>query len=417
MRFIHAADLHLDSPMAGLRARHGTLADDVSGATRTAFRRMIDVAIREKVDFVVIAGDVFDRDLTDFAPGLFFVSGLSDLGKAGIRVALIRGNHDATGRISRNLKWPANVYEFGSRAPSTHLLEDLGVAIHGQSFPDRAVTENLAAAYPPPKAGWFNIGLLHTSADGNYGHDTYAPCNLADLTGKGYDYWALGHVHQRRVLAENPWVVFPGNLQGRHVNEPGEKGFTLVSVEGGRVREVLPCPVESLRWVDLRIDVSRAESIEDALPAIAEAFAEASARADDRALAARLRLVGASPAHGALIAERERLEAECDSLAEQALGTILIEKILIETRPAAFPSDPALVRTDLAPLLRGVAEDAHETADLRLGLEDALRRLHPTLTSRDDVGLTHIGDDRFAKLLADAEALLAHRLGAGVRRR
>ncbi len=415
MRFIHAADLHLDSPMAGLRARHGALAEDVSSATRTGFRRMIEVAIREKVDLVLIAGDVFDRDWTDYSTGLFFASGLSDLGKAGIRVALIRGNHDATGRISRNLKWPSNVHEFGSRTPSSHVLEDLGVAIHGQSFPDRAVAENLAAAYPPPKAGFLNIGLLHTSCDGRYGHDTYAPCSLEDLTGKGYDYWALGHVHQRRVLAEDPWVVFPGNLQGRHVNEPGEKGFTLVTVEGGRVREVLPCPVESLRWVDLRIDLSRAATLDDALPFVAEAFAAAGA--DDRALAARLRLVGATPAHGALIAERDRLEAECDSLAEQSLGTILIEKILIETRPAAHPDAGGLVRADLLPLLRAISEDVHEAADLRVGLDDAIRRLPVNLTTHDDVGLTPLGDERFAKLLADAQALLAHRLGAGERRR
>ncbi len=410
MRFIHAADLHLDSPMAGLRARHGALAEDTSRATRAAFRRMIDVAVRDKVDLVVIAGDVFDRDWTDYSTGLFFASGLSDLGKAGIRVALIRGNHDATGRISRNLSWPSNVHELGSRGPSTYLLDDLGVAIHGQSFPDRAVTENLAAAYPPPKAGWFNIGLLHTSCDGKYGHDTYAPCTLEDLVGKGYEYWALGHVHQRRVLSESPWVVYPGNLQGRHVNEPGEKGFTLVDVEGGRVREVAAYSADSLRWVDLRIDISGATSLEEALPSIAEAFATACAGRNDRALAARIRLGGASPAHGALIAERDRLEAECDSLAEQAVGTILIEKILIETSPRAHRDDPGLSRADLAPLLRAIREDVHEAAELRLGLEDALRRLPTNLTTLDNVGLIPLGDERFAKLLADAEALLAHRL-------
>jgi exonuclease SbcD len=417
MRFIHAADLHLDSPMAGLRARHGGRDIDVSAATRAAYRRMIDTAIREKVDLVLIAGDAFDHDLTDFGPGLFFVSGLADLGKAGIRVALIRGNHDAEGRISRNLTWPTNVHEFGSRGPSTYLLQDLGIAIHGQSFPDRAVTENLAAAYPPPKAGWFNIGLLHTSCDGRYGHDTYAPCSLEDLTGKGYDYWALGHVHQRRVLAMDPWVVFPGNLQGRHVNEPGEKGFTLVTVEAGHVREVTHCPADTMQWVDLSIDLSHAATLDDALPAIAEAFATISTPADDRGVAARLRLVGASKAHGALIAERERLEAECDSRAEQAHGTILIEKILIETRPAAHSDDAALPRIDLAPLVRAICEDVHEAADLRADLEAAFGRMPRNLVSHDDVGLIHLGEERFAKLLADAEALLAHCLAVGDRRR
>jgi DNA repair exonuclease SbcCD nuclease subunit len=416
MRFIHAADLHLDSPMAGVRAHHGTGTSDVSSATRTAFRRLIDVAIGEKVDLVLIAGDVFDRDWTDYATGLFFVSGLSDLGKAGIRVALVRGNHDAEGCISRRLAWPPNVHEFASRSPSTYLLEDLGVAIHGQSFPDRAVTENLAAAYPPPKPGWFNIGLLHTSCDGKYGHDTYAPCSLADLTGKGYDYWALGHVHQRRVLAEDPWVVFPGNLQGRHVNEPGVKGFTLVAVEGGRVREVAHVPADDLRWIELRIDLSRAATLDDALPSIAEALATASAGGDDRAIAARLRLVGPSPAHGALIAEHERFAAECDSLAEQAPGSVTIEKILIETRPAAEPGAGA-GRADLAPLVRAICDDPIESSELRSTLEEALARLPINLREHRDVGLTLIGDERFAKLLADAEALLAYRLGAGDGRR
>jgi DNA repair exonuclease SbcCD nuclease subunit len=417
MRFIHAADLHLDSPMAGLRARHGTRAIDIAAATRAAFRRMIDTAIREKVDLVLIAGDVFDRDLSDFAAGLFFVSGLSDLGKAGIRVALIRGNHDAEGRISRNLGLPPNVHEFGSRAASTYLLEDLGVAIHGQSFPDRAVTENLAAAYPSPKPGLLNIGLLHTSADGNYGHDTYAPCSLDDLVGKGYDYWALGHVHRRLVLSQDPWVVFPGNLQGRHVNEPGEKGFTLVTVEAGQVRDLTHCPADTLRWVDLRIDLSRAATLDAALPFVAGAFAIACAGGDDRAIAARLRLIGASPAHGALIAERTRLEAECDSLAEQAPATILIEKILIETRPASHADGPSLERADLVALLRAVSGNVHEAAELRLALEDALGRLPPALTCHAEVGLVPIGDDRFEKLIAEAVALLAHRLGAAERRR
>lgn len=417
MRFIHAADLHLDSPMAGLRARHGARADDVSRATRTAFRRLIDVAIRDKVDFVLVAGDVFDRDWPDYSTGLFFASGLADLGKAGIRVALIRGNHDAASRMSRHLTWSSNVYEFGHHEPSTHLLDDLGVAIHGQSFPDRAVMENLAAAYPAPRAGWFNIGLLHTSADGKYGHDTYAPCSLDDLTGKGYDYWALGHVHQRRVLAENPWVVFAGNLQGRHVNEQGEKGFTLVDVEGGRVRKATHCPADCLHWVDLRIDLSHAATLDEALPLVSEAIATASARANDHTIAVRLHLVGTSPAHGALIAERERLEAECDGFAEQAVGTILIEKLLIETRLPSYPDAEGRAGTDLAPIVRTLCEDEFAIADLRLGLDDALRRLPINLMTHDDVGLIPIGDERFAKLLANAEALLGHRLGAGNRRR
>jgi exonuclease SbcD len=417
MRFIHAADLHLDSPMAGLRARHGRPTSDVSHATRTAFRSLVETAICEKVDFVLVAGDMFDRDWLDYSTGLFFASGLADLGKAGIRVALIRGNHDAASRMSRHLTWSSNVHEFGCDAPSTWFLDDIGVAIHGQSFPDRGVSENLAAAYPAARGGWFNIGLLHTSADGKYGHDTYAPCSLDDLIGKNYDYWALGHVHQRRVLCEDPWIVFPGNLQGRHVNEKGEKGFTLVCVEAGRVREALHRPADSLRWADLAIDLSKAETFDEALPSIAEAVTALSRRSADRAIAARLRLVGTSPAHGALIADRERLEAECDGFADQAATTILVEKLLIETRPLSSPMKGERTGTDLGPIVRTICEDAIGLADLRLDLENALRRLPVALVTDDSVGSIPIGDERFGKLLADAEALLAHRLDARNRRR
>ena len=239
MRFIHAADLHLDSPLTGLRERAGSRAEDLAGATQRAFREMIQFAIDEKVDLVLIAGDIFDGDWSDYKSGLEFIAGLADLDKAGIRVAMIRGNHDAANKMSRRLQWPKNTFEFRSRSPETHVIDELGVAIHGQSFPNGAVPQNLAQNYPTARGDLFNIGLLHTSGSGPSAHVTYAPCSVADLTAKEYDYWALGHVHTRRLLCESPPIVFPGNLQGRHINEPGERGFMLVTVE--------PCSRRSLR--------------------------------------------------------------------------------------------------------------------------------------------------------------------------
>lgn len=393
--------------------RIGGKADEIRGATRTAFRRMIDFAIAEKVDFMLIAGDVFDRDWPDYSTGLFFVSGLADLAKAGIRVAMIRGNHDAANRMSRRLTWPRNVHEFDSHRPTTHLLDDLGVAIHGQSFADRAVSENLAAAYPPPRAGWFNIGLLHTSADGTFGHDTYAPCAISDLVGKSYDYWALGHVHRRRVIATDPYIVFPGNLQARHVNEPGEKSFTLVTVEGGQVREVAPCPVDTLRFAEIFVDASKSRTIEELLPLVSESMSAALRKAEGRAVATRLRLTGESAGHGEFVADIERLEAECDGLAGQASGHIFIERVVVETIAPRAPAATNGAHTDLTPLITAIVDDPVEIAEVRRILEEGLKRLPANVKDHCGTDFAGIGDIGFAKILSDARALLAHRLGGG----
>ena len=181
MRFIHAADLHLDSPLSGLRERAGEQAEKLIGATRRAFEKLVDFAVDERVDFVVIAGDVFDGDWPDHGTGLFFVKTLARLNAAGIPVAMIRGNHDAASVISRRLSWPGNVREFSSRVPETWTLPDLNVAIHGQSFADRAIPQNLAAGYPDPVPGLFNIGILHTSATGRPGHGLVTLRGLTEM--------------------------------------------------------------------------------------------------------------------------------------------------------------------------------------------------------------------------------------------
>ena len=209
---------------------------------------MIQFAIDEKVDLVLIAGDIFDGDWSDYKSGLEFIAGLADLDKAGVRVAMVRGNHDAANKMSCRLKWPKNTFEFRSRTPETHVIDDLDVAIHGQSFPNGAVPQNLAQNYPVARGDLFNIGLLHTSGSGPSAHATYAPCSVNDLTAKGYDYWALGHVHTRSTLCDSPPVVFPGNLQGRHINEPGERGFMLVTVEANHVQDIRFVPIDVLRY-------------------------------------------------------------------------------------------------------------------------------------------------------------------------
>ena len=407
MRFIHAADLHLDSPLTGLRERAGSRAEDVAGATRRAFRDMIQFAVDEKVDLVLIAGDIFDGDWSDYKSGLEFIAGLADLDKAGIRVAMIRGNHDAANKMSRRLKWPKNTFEFDHRAPEPHIIEELGVAIHGQSFPNGAVPENLAQNYPEARGDLFNIGLLHTSANGVSPHATYAPCSITDLIAKGYDYWALGHVHTRSILCESPPIVFPGNLQGRHINEPGPRGFMLVTVEANHVQEVRFVPIDVLRWQRIEVDLSSAYSFDEALSLIGSALQAAVSAADDRALAVRLVLTGATSLHGELLSRSEALDAECDALICSATGEIWIEQIHIETKPLLTNADYSVAGA-LASLVNRIATDTAEAADIRQNIEPALQKVPVEI--RSIAGLEPFTDECFAGIIADAAALLGHRL-------
>src|SRR5271166_4274433 len=193
--FIHAADIHLDSPLKGLERYENAPVERIRGATRRAFTRLIDLAIEKRVEFVLIAGDLYDGDWRDYNTGLYLTRQLGRLRDMGIRVFIIAGNHDAANKMTRTLRLPDNVRLLAHDRPETVRLDDLGIAIHGQSFAKAAVVENLAAAYPAPLSGCINIGLLHTALSGADGHERYAPCTLEELRGRSYDYWALGHVH------------------------------------------------------------------------------------------------------------------------------------------------------------------------------------------------------------------------------
>jgi len=334
-RFLHAADLHLDSPLRGLAMREEAPAQTLLGASRRAFDALVDLAVAEAVDFVVIAGDVYDRDWKGYETGLFFKRGMARLQAEGIPVYLIAGNHDAASVISRRLTLPENVQVFSSRAPETVEPAAWPLAIHGMSFPNRVVEENLVPRYPDPVAGKFNLGLLHTSLAGSEGHDTYAPCTVAELVAKGYDYWALGHVHQPQIVHESPWIVYPGNLQGRHIRESGPRGCRLVSIDDAL--EVASCewrPLDLARWGTAEVDLGGVGSLDEALPRIRAAMSAAVGAAEGRLLALRLVLSGVTSAHGELCSRFDRLEAETLSIAEEfGDGAVWLERVKLSTRP------------------------------------------------------------------------------------
>ena len=221
---------------------------------------------------MVIAGDLYDGQWKDYNTGHFFCRQMGRLHQAGIPVYLLFGNHDAESEMTKKLLLPPNVHTFTTRRPSTFRIDDLNVVLHGQSFRDAATTENLAVSYPPPVPGAFNIGVLHTALEGNAAHATYAPCSVAELVARGYGYWALGHVHEHAVVREDPRVVFPGNLQGRHVRECGPRGACLVAVDGDRVQRVERLLVDVLRWQVVEVDASEARTMEAVVRAVGRAF-------------------------------------------------------------------------------------------------------------------------------------------------
>ncbi len=424
-RFLHAADIHLDSPLRGLERYDEAMAEEVRGAPRRALENLVGLAIDEEVAFVLIAGDLYDGDWRDYNTGIFFVRQMRRLEGAGIPVHLVSGNHDAASRITKRLRLPENVVHYSDRKPETRLLSDLGVAIHGQSFAGREVREDLSAGYPPPEPGRFNIGLLHTSLDGRPGHDVYAPCKVTDLCSKGYDYWALGHVHEREVISRDPWIVFPGNIQGRHARELGARGCSLVTVEGGEVRDVEHRPLDVVRWARVEVDLSELASAEESIDRVREELERVSAEVEGRMLAARIVLGGRSAAHEALARDPERWIHEYREQATVIAGPgVWVERVLFETRPErdfeweagkAGGREDAL--GDLLDLIARLDQDSLDLAELGAIFGEFAKRLPaPLLRSEDGFDPTDAGTIREA-LPAVRDLLLNRLLDLGAEER
>jgi exonuclease SbcD len=378
-RFIHAADIHLDSPLRGLAGYEGPAVECIRTATRQAFDNLISEAIGQEVSFVIIAGDLYDGDWRDYQTGLFFVRQMGRLAKANIPTFVLHGNHDAESQITRRLTLPEGVNVFSTRKPETFTLEELGVALHGQSFRQRDVTDNLVPAYPEPVEGAFNIGVLHTGMGGMGGHANYAPCTLDELVAKGYDYWALGHVHQGGILHQNPHVVFPGNLQGRHIRETGPKGAYLVSVEDHEIVELGLLHTDVVRWVHLQVNVDGCDRNAEAPERVRRAIEQAiDVDADGRLLACRIELTGRTEIHDHLLVSAEHLLAEARAA---ALGfgddAAWIERVVVDTEPILDPTVLAAREDalgDLNRMLGDAPSDAGLLAQLELDIGELVRK-------------------------------------------
>jgi len=412
MRFIHAADIHLDSPLRGLGSYDDMPVDILRSASRAAFTRLVEEAIALEVDFMVIAGDLYDGDWKDHNTGIYFAAQMGRLRNAGIPVYLLHGNHDAESVMTRRLALPDNVHVFRSNRPCTFVLDAHKVALHGQSFAQAAVTDNLAAAYPDPLPGHFNIGVLHTGLEGYAEHAHYAPCTLEQLQVRGYQYWALGHVHEFRVFPGAVPVVFPGNLQGRHIREQGPRGAVLVSCAEDAVESIERLEVDVLRWHALAVDAAGCVTWAEALTRLRGALEPVlREQAADRPCVLRLTLEGATELHGELVGRRAQLRADLLAImAALAGGRLWLEKLQVATRlPRRHREGAGIEADDLAALLAEAAADPVFQAEFREGLQPLLDRAPYELSGQVPVFDALRGEGAGA-LLSDAAAAVLGRL-------
>jgi len=418
-RVLHAADIHLDSPLQKLGSYEHAPVERIRGASRRALQSMVDLAIDQSVDLVVIAGDLYDGDWQDQNTGLFFVAQSNRLVQAGIPVFVIRGNHDAANVMTSTLPLPSNpdgsAIMLGSDRVDQRILEDRGIAVHGRSFRTRAETENMAADYPAPISGMFNIGVLHTSLTGAEGHDPYAPCTPAQLTEKRYDYWALGHVHTRgeHTLDGGPPIHFSGNLQGRHIRETGPKGCLIVDIDDRQQCQTKFHELDVVRWQACRLDVTGLHHLDEVTDAFQDWLQQSIDR--DRLLVVRVELVGESELNRELRRQHKQLRASLQAVSvTYGHDLVWLEDVKVHTKSPA--SQAATLEMD-GPLksLRTVVDQLKSDTQLdevvRHELRSLLRKLPTELSDMDSLP-TH-RKDWTRDLVDSATAEVLGRLEAG----
>jgi DNA repair exonuclease SbcCD nuclease subunit len=411
MKFIHCADVHLDTPLQGLAEYPGAPINEIRNATRRAFEKVLDAAICESVDFLIIAGDLYDTGLKSFESALFFNKQMARLADAGIDVYLIYGNHDAASKLIKQLRPPKNVHIFHSTEPQSFSNPKLRLAIHGQSFSTPEITENLAGNYPPAVRGFFNIGVLHTNLGGISDHANYAPCSLQTLQSKGYQYWALGHVHNRQVLCADPYIVYPGNIQGRHGKEQGEKSCELVTVADAGTISIESIATSVVPWIESRIEASGCQNADEVYEKLRAALSSVVAEAKERVTAVRLKISGETDAHAELNRDLDQVRNETISVANECgNGLLWIERVQVATLPR-FDRASLLTRDDpVGEIVRIIAALRSNPAgfDDFASIQELRKKLPPDIAE----GAEPITLDAPAMIMAleEAEGLLLARL-------
>lgn len=392
-RFVHTADLHLDSPLRSLALRDPDLADLIAGASRHALQRIVDLCLAEQVDALLIAGDLYDGSQTSMKTARFLSAQLARLDQAGLRCFIIRGNHDAESLITRELTLPPSTHVFGARAGLEVIDTDaLRIAIHGLSFRDRRAPESLLPRYRAPVSGAINIGMMHTSLNGAAGHDPYAPCALADLHASGFDYWALGHIHKRAVYSGVAQVVMPGIPQGRDIGEAGAGSATLVTITAAGAIKLEERVVALARFARLPIDITELRDWPELRTAIHDTL-----RKQDMItphLVARLDFIGAGPLAARLLRDRDLALAEAQDIA-RGLGQCWVEKLEFHLGTVAPPAG------ELTALARLITDDILPSDAYKDALEDLRATLQAALPPELRDGFDQVDPDLISAGIAE----------------
>ena len=334
--FIHTADLHLDSPFSGLRQVDGEIADLLKDATFRAFDNVVELALKNKVDFLLVAGDVYDAADRSLRAQLKFADGLKKLANAGIRSFVCHGNHDPLDGWIASLQWPEEVHIFGPELESVPVTlggEDV-VLIHGISYPHSQIDDSFGRGFERQGSQPFQIGLIHCSVGSDPAHETYAPRTLSELVAANLDYWALGHVHANRVLMDgHPFVAYPGTTQGRHIREPGPRGCLVVQVDGQGAVSARFEPVDCVRWSSSELQINDLDTEGDLIEALEQTCDEIGDEAQGRPAIVRITLNGRGVLH-AMLQRPQVVEDLTERLRETGLASsppVFVEQIRLQT--------------------------------------------------------------------------------------
>jgi DNA repair exonuclease SbcCD nuclease subunit len=380
----------------------------LQNATFEAYSNIIDLCIRERVDALLVAGDIYDGADRSLRAQLRFIEGLRRLDDAGIRSFICHGNHDPLDGWESKLELPPGCHRFSVNVERVPVFtnEPGRAAIYGVSYPTRDVRRSLIPGFGKAQPGVFSIGLLHANVNGNPNHEAYAPCTLAELAETGIDYWALGHVHTREVLSERaPCVVYPGNSQGRHPNERGARGVYLVEVsDSGQVSRNFR-PVDVVRWENIEIDISGMDT-QAMITAIDDRVSETRDESDGRPVIIRIELTGRGPAHHDLVRP-----GALDDIASQVNDTWAAQRPFAwcerVTAATGSPIDRNALRQgsdfvgDLLRLIDELKPDDATIAALSATLSELYERGNARQYLRDGMP----DNDEIRTLLAEAEEL------------
>lgn len=411
VRFVHAADLHLDSPFLGMKSTAPpTVADALYDATFEAYENIIRLCAAEGVDALLVAGDVYDSADRSLRAQRKFIDGLQRLHDQGIRSFVCHGNHDPLDGWEARLDYPPSCTRFGPAFESSPVFPDdpTRAVVHGISYPTRDVYENLVHRLGIVDPTPFSVGLLHANVGNNTEHAAYAPCSLVDLEHSGIDYWALGHVHTREVLrAESPTVVYPGNPQGRHPNESGPRGVYLVEVDDGRNARLEFRAMDTVRWEQRELDVSRMETDQDLLGELHEAMRQMLDAADGRPIIARLALTGRGVLHSSLRKPGFTLEQLTEDINNEWAGAspfAWCERIEDETA-SPFDRTDRVEGSDFVAEVLKTSDRAKDEPELLSRLRAGIPDLYQHRRFRRYLSGYEPSDDEIAALLDEAEAI------------